>query len=261
MILVIGGTAEGRVIARELAARGEGVLVSTATGYGFDLAVRDGVPALKGRLDSGELADLIAARSIKVLVDASHPFAVEVSRNAAAACNLAGIRYVRYARPEVEIPGGPLVVKVEDYHEAARRACDLGRTIFLTSGSRTAPVFYGLARERGRRVVFRVIPDPETIRGLLAMGVSPADVVAIQGPFSEEMNVALIRHYRAEVVVTKESGREGGIREKISAALSLGLPAVVIKRPPEPPGAARSVAEAIKLAQDHIRRLTDENKE
>ncbi|MCL6610672.1 MAG: precorrin-6A reductase [Peptococcaceae bacterium] len=258
MILVIGGTSDGRAIAREIAGKGVAVLVSTATGYGSDLAARDGIPVVQGRLDSREMFDLIVSRTVRVLVDASHPFAVEVSRNAAGACGKAGIPYIRYARPGGEVPGGPMVETAESYQEAARRACELGRTIFLAAGSKTAGIFLETARDRGRRIVIRVIPDPGVIRRLLDMGFSPADVAAVQGPFSEEMNMALMRHYRADVLVTKESGREGGLAEKISAAAKLGLPVVVVKRPPEPPGAARSVEEAVERALKYFRQLMNE---
>lgn len=253
MILIIGGTSEGRAIARELNARGAEVLVSAATGYGFGLAAGDGVPVMQGRLGLKELGELIVSRSIRVVVDATHPFAVEISRNAAGACRLTGARYVRFARPVMEGPESPLVEMAESYREAAKRACDAGNTIFLATGSKTAGIFLDTARERGRRAVIRVIPDPEVIRSLLEMGFSPADLVAMQGPFSEDMNMAVLKHFRADVVVTKESGPAGGFREKISAAVKLGLPVIVVKRPPEPPGAVSSVEEAVELAMDYIR--------
>jgi precorrin-6A/cobalt-precorrin-6A reductase len=257
MILVIGGTSEGRAIARELAGKGAGVLVSTATAYGSDLAARDGVEVVQGRLGCREMADLIVARSVRVLLDASHPFAVEVSRNAREACRQTGIRYMRYARPRSEMPAGARVEMAESYQEAASRACDLGSIIFLAAGAKWAGVFAALARDRGARVVVRAIPDPETIRGLLALGIRPEDVVALHGPFGEDLNLALLRHYRADVMVTKESGREGGLGEKISAAARLGIPVVLIRRPPEPAGAVESIPEAVATALEYIRQLTN----
>lgn len=248
MILVIGGTSEGRAIAREIKCRGAEVLVSAATGYGSGLAAGEGVRVVQGRLNQEGLRDILVAGSIKVVVDASHPFAVEISRNASRACDMTGSRYIRFARPGGEIPESPLVVMAEDYNDAAKRACDVGKTLFLATGSKTAGIFLEMAREKGRRAVIRVIPDPEVIRILLEMGFSPADVVAMQGPFSEELNAAVLRHYLADVVVTKESGRAGGQDEKISAALKLGIPVIVVKRPPEPPGAVWSVEEAVELA-------------
>ncbi|MCL6478266.1 MAG: precorrin-6A reductase [Peptococcaceae bacterium] len=257
MILVIGGTSEGRAIARELAALGAAALVSAATGYGSELAAGDGVPVVQGRLNHTELAGLMAANSVRVLVDASHPFAVEISANAVRACASTGVKYIRCARPFEEAPDSPLVEKVESFRDAARRACDLGDTIFLATGSKTARIFYDPARREGKRVVIRVIPDPERIRDLLDMGFSPADVAALQGPFSEEMNVALLKHYRADVLVTKESGRAGGLDEKISAAVRLGIPVIIVRRPPEPAGAVWTVREAVETALTYLKQLNE----
>ncbi len=251
MILVIGGTSEGRAIARELVSRGAEVLATAATGYGGALLAEDGVAAAVGRLNSAQLAELLVSKSVKVLVDASHPFATEVSRNAAGACEMAGVPYIRYARPEEMEAPGPAVQTAGNYRDAARMACGAGRTIFLATGSKTAGIFVEEARKTGSRVVVRAMPDPEIIRSLLTLGISPGDVVAARGPFGEDMNMALLKHFRADVLVTKESGRAGGIGEKISAAAKLGLPVIMIKRPPEPPGAVGTVEEAVKLAMEH----------
>ncbi|MHB8917948.1 MAG: precorrin-6A reductase [Desulfocucumaceae bacterium] len=252
MILVIGGTSEARAIARELARRGAGVLVSTATAYGARLAAEDGVGVLQGRMEEKEIKSLIAARGIRVVIDASHPFATGVTAASSGACAGGEAKYIRYARPEEQKMGSPGTEAVNTYQEAAGRACDLGNTIFLSTGSKTAGIFLNMARDRGRRIIIRVLPDPGVISRLLDMGFSPLDLVAMQGPFSEEVNLALWRHFRVDVVVTKESGPAGGLGEKLSAARRLGIPVVIIKRPPEPPDAAGSVEEAVKQAMDHL---------
>lgn len=248
MILVIGGTSEARAIARELARRGAGVLVSTATAYGARLALEDGVGVLQGRMEEKEIKSLIAAKGIRVVIDASHPFATGVTEASSGACAGGEAKYIRYARPweqEMEYPG---VEAVNSYQEAAGRACDLGNTIFLSTGSKTAGIFLNMARDRGRRVIIRVLPDPGVISRLLDIGFSPLELVAMQGPFSEEVNLALWRHFLVDVVVTKESGPAGGLGEKLSAARRLGIPVVIIKRPPEPPDAVYSLEEAVEKA-------------
>lgn len=249
MILVIGGTSEGRVIAGQLAMSGYKVLVSTATGYGAILASGDGIDVVNGCLDREGLTNLIISRGIKVLVDSSHPFALEISANAAEASVLAGVQYIRYARPETLFSANHLVEQIDTFKAAADRACERGKTIFLTTGSKTALLFYNTARQMCRRLIIRVIPDPFTIKKILDMGVSPADVVAMHGPFSEGMNISLLKHYRAEVMVAKDSGFVGGLNEKISAATKVGIPLIIIKRPPEPCGAVRSTTEAVELAK------------
>ncbi|KJR96359.1 MAG: hypothetical protein VR68_14580 [Peptococcaceae bacterium BRH_c4a] len=248
MILVIGGTSDSRVIAELLAAEGARVLVSAATRYGADLAVGDGIEVIWGRLNREGLTKLLITRNVKVLIDASHPFASEISANAAWACGQAGVHYIRFARPGIPDNQSPVLEWSENYHAAARRACHFGKTIFLTTGSKTAGIFYETAREMGRRVVLRVIPDPDVIKSLIAIGISPSDIVAMRGPFGEEINVALLRHFQADVMVSKESGDAGGLGEKIAAAEKLALPLLVVRRPPEPEGAAVTAWEAVERA-------------
>jgi precorrin-6A/cobalt-precorrin-6A reductase len=252
MILVMGGTSDARLIAGELGQRGAAVLVSTATGYGARLAAGDRVEVIQGRLGSEQMRGLIQARGIRVLVDASHPYAEVVSINAEAACKEAGIHYIRYVRPELDIPQSPLVEVVDGYAAAAARACDLGKTILVATGVKTAAIFAGEAAQRGKRVVFRVMPDPASIKALIDQGISPGDMVALQGPFSEEMNTALIRHFGADVLVTKESGAAGGFMEKVRAAEKTGVPLIVVGRPRESSGAVRTVEEAVKTAVKYL---------
>jgi precorrin-6A/cobalt-precorrin-6A reductase len=83
----------------------------------------------------------------------------------------------------------------------------------------------------GRRVVVRVLPDHQVIEKVRSMGVAPKDIVAMQGPFSKEMNRITFKMYNASVIVTKDSGRAGGTDTKIAAALQLKIPVVLIKRP------------------------------
>lgn len=252
MILVIGGTSDSREIAEKLVKIGAPVLVSTATGYGAGLAAGYGIEVSQGRLDENQLRKFMASRGIKVLVDASHPYATEISFNSAAACAGLGIPYVRYARAEADIPTGSVIEVVKDYLEAARRACAAGHTIIAATGGKTAGIFIKEAVPKGRRIIFRIIPDPEAIKNLIEMGVSPGDIVAMQGPFSEEMNIALIRHYGADVMITKESGTAGGFMEKVAAAEKTGARLIVVRRPPEPEGAVRTVDETVKRARAYL---------
>ncbi|MFZ5595631.1 MAG: precorrin-6A reductase [Bacillota bacterium] len=255
MILVVGGTIDGRKIAAEIASRGKKVLVSTATQLGASLAAGGGIEVIEGRLDDRGLERLIRDRVINVVVDASHPFAVEITQNAIKACQRAGVRYIRYARPEENINFTNSPVRVaEGFEEAAVMACGAGKTVFLTTGSKTAGIFLRAASGADCRVLVRVSPDPEVIRGLLAEGFSRRDIVAMVGPFGEELNIALFKQYRADVIVAKESGAAGGLREKLSAAEKLGLPVIIVRRPPEPPGAVYSGEEAVNRALRHMER-------
>lgn len=248
MILVIGGTSEGRIISAGLAARGARVLVSAATDFGAELAATGGVETVHGRLDLDGMTQLIVSKGVRTLVDASHPFAAEVTKNAAGACARTGCRYIRFARPESRKIDHPRAIWADSYENAAEKAFETGKKVFLTTGSKTAQLFIKKAARAGGRVIIRLLPDPAAISRLIESGVSPQDIVAMSGPFSEEMNTALLKHYRPDVIVTKDSGDTGGFLEKVSAAAALGMPVIIIRRPPEPNGAVCSIAGAVDLA-------------
>lgn len=246
MILVLGGTTEGRQVAAELAARGFRVMVSTATPYGGELLSGCGVRIITGPLNLEGLLEIIRGHKVRLLVDATHPFACRISDLACRACAVTGIPYLRLQRAESALPSSHLVYRVRDYEEASRKATELGRTIFLATGSKSLPVFLDAARQRGCRIIVRVLPEPEVLQRCRQLGLKPADIVAMQGPFGRELNRALFRHYRVDVVVTKNSGDAGGTASKVEAALELNIPVVVIDQPRPAPGeTVHSLADLI----------------
>ncbi len=232
MILILAGTADGRELARDIQAEGYKVLLSAATAYGKELAGE--TPARAGALDEAGFAGLMAREGIELVVDASHPFAANVSRTAISACERAGVPYIRFERPEAHVPEHPLIYKAASFPEAAEKAGELGDCIFLTTGSNSLEVFAQATALRGKRLVARVLPLPEVIGKCLDLGLRPADIAALQGPFGVEMNRAMLVHYRAEVLVSKESGGLGGTDAKLTAALELGVPVVLVQRPQIP---------------------------
>lgn len=233
MIWVLAGTREGREMVGLLEAAGRRVLATAVTAYGGELLRAAGASFTKvGPLSREGMATLIREQKVSVVVDATHPFACEASRNVLAACRLTGVPYYRLEREPADLSDHPLITRVGDYVTAAIRAAEMGEVIFLTTGSKSLEVFLKEARERGRRLIARVLPQPEVVARCLSLGMAPADIIGMQGPFSREFNRALFREYGASVVVTKESGRVGGVVEKVQAALDLSLPVVVVERPP-----------------------------
>lgn len=252
MILVLAGTSEGRDIVKALSAQGKKVLACAATRYGASLLEGSGAARISGcRLNGAEIARMIVADGVEILVDATHPYAEEVSATAVEVCRDKGVRYIRYQRPASEVLGHPLVFHAKSYPEAAEKAAELGEVIFLATGSKTLEIFCDAAKKRGRSVVVRLLPHPQTLRKCFELGLSPADIIAMQGPFSHDLNRAVLRHYNASVLVTKDGGELGGTEEKLSAALELGIPVVVVDRPEPLHGAVGSIEELMEL----IRRM------
>lgn len=231
MILVLAGTRDGRELAAYLQAAGFPVTVSVVSQYGKELAEGGNLLVEAGALDEAGLFKYLGAKDIKLIIDATHPYAVNVSRNAITASKKAGIAYLRYERAAVPLPDYEKLYRVTDFTEAADLAARLGGTVFLTTGSRQLKVFTSAPSLVGHRLVARVLPDAGVIAECTSLGLTAKDIIAMQGPFSQELNAALFKAYQAEAIVMKNSGAIGGSDTKITAAIELGLSIVVIDRP------------------------------
>ena len=228
-VLLIGGTADSRELARALSEAGVDVLVSTATEYGAELASADAA-VRSGALDAVGMAALAA--ECAAIVDASHPFACAASDVARKAASLAGVACVRFERPASESPAGTVVcATAEEAARAAVEAAGPGGTVLLTIGSRTLAVYADACRAAGVRCVARVLPVPESLAACTDAGLAPADVVAMQGPTSVELDEALLCHLGATVLVTKDSGSVGGVPAKLEAARRAGATPIVVAQP------------------------------
>ncbi len=229
MILVIGGTSDGRRLAEYLTGRERRVVVSVTGTLGAGFLQGLGVDIVQGRFSRDTLKQLLASKKIKLVVDASHPFAVEVSRLAQAVCKETGIIYLRYERRASELPEHPLVIPVATWDQASRAACARPGTAFLTVGVKPLPRLYRAGLMEQKRVVARVLPLESSLQACKKYRV--AEVVAFCGVAGKELNLALYRHFQTGVVLTKDSGAAGGTGSKIDAALALNLPVIIIKRP------------------------------
>lgn len=231
MILVLSGTEEGKEIVRRLHEEGLDLLTTVATEYGKKMFEQMGLETLclQGRLDAHGFSQLIKEKGIDTVIDATHPYAVEVSLNAMDACKKTNTRYLRFERQEIEIPTHPLIHKVKTMAEAVDKSRVLGKKIFLTTGISSVAKFILLKDEK--ELYVRILPVPEHIALCLDMGIPPAHIIAMHGPFSEDLNRAMFKQYHINTMVTKDSGEAGGVLEKIHAALKEGIDTIVIKRP------------------------------
>lgn len=231
MILVLSGTEEGKEIVRRLHEEGLSLLTTVATDYGKKMFEEIGLATvcLQGRLDAHGFSQLIKERGIDTVIDATHPYAIEVSQNAMDACKITNTRYLRFERQEVEIPRHSLIHKVKTMAEAIDKSRTLGKKIFLTTGISSVAKFISLKDEK--ELYVRILPIPEHIALCLDMGIPPTHIIAMHGPFSEDLNLAMFRQYQINTVVTKDSGEVGGVLEKIHAALKEGIDTIVIERP------------------------------
>ncbi|MEI6033204.1 MAG: bifunctional phosphoserine phosphatase/homoserine phosphotransferase ThrH [Verrucomicrobiae bacterium] len=233
MVLLFGGTSDGAPIAEALARAGYRVLVSSATDVPLFSGAHPRIERRSGRLDASQMAELVTGRRIRAIVDATHPYALAVRATASDVAIKLGIPYLSYLRPG-SMSGTDGVCVAADHQEAARRSVEPGRTVLLTIGSRNVLPYALEARRAGLDLIVRVLDHPDSHQSCRDAGIPAHHIVTGRGPFRVEENRALIRQFGAGVLVTKDSGDAGGVREKIEAARLEGCEVVVVGRPQAP---------------------------
>ena len=239
-IIIFGGTTEGRELSLKLAAAGADVTVSVASEYGAEEQGQSaGITVAEGPRDEEAIRELI--RGASIVVDATHPYAVLVTENIRAAAEKEGIRLLRLLRDAAKLPGdaeSPEDTAAIRFAESPEEAADLARQIagkdghvLLTTGSKDIGLYAGILDPE--QIYPRVLPLTTSIDLCEQAGIPHRNIIAIQGPFSEDLNAAVIRDYKICLMITKESGRAGGFSEKILACRRCGIPAIVISRPAE----------------------------
>jgi len=240
-ILVVAGTKDARDIISELCRRNKlsgrkvDIIATATTGFGKELL--EGYPGVKifeGELDKKGFSGLIRENNVSCIIDASHPFAKEASINAMTVCAETGTDYIRFERES--FPGRFMakkdsVIAVKSFSEAAEAADKLEGNILLTIGSKNIKVFTEKISGYKSRLFARVLPDSRMIAKCEEAGLTPANIIAMMGPFSVEMNIALLKYCNASVMVAKESGAAGGTDEKYEAASRMGVTLIMVERP------------------------------
>lgn len=183
------------------------------------------------------LADYLRTEGITHLIDATHPFAARISRNAVEACETARIRLIALERAPWQAQSGDRWTHVADIAGAAAALGEAPRTVFLAIGRQTLDAFAGVPQHR---YLMRLVDPP-----IEPLPLPQAEAVIARGPFTVEGDRALLRDHRIDIIVAKNSGGAGA-EAKLIAARELGLPVVLIDRP-EVQGRqiARTVAEVM----------------
>ena len=246
-VLLLSGTSEGPPLARALLRAGFDVRATVTRQEACDslfgsLAHEVTVEA-RGFTEEG-LAAFLTRGEADVVLDATHPFAVRITHTVASVCQRLQVPFVRYERPDWEPPVE--TVQVDSFLEAAALLPSLGTRALLTIGAKQLKHFAAL---QDRLVLIaRILPCVASLQQALAAGFTPDRLLCLRPPFSEAFNRAVLREYQAEVLVTKASGREGGVVEKVLAARDLGLRVVMIRRPVLPNLPCVHTLEAAVLA-------------
>lgn len=233
-LCVFAGTTEGRELVELLADQPVEVTACVATEYGEALLTpRERLTVSNRRLTAGEMEALLRREHFDLVVDATHPYASEVTENIVRACRAAGTEYLRLLRGTDEAPEG--AVYVPDIEAAVAYLAGTEGNILLTTGSKELAKYAALPGF-AERVYARVLPMEASLASCRAAGLGPDRIIAMQGPFSREMNTAMLRAVSARYMVTKDTGGTGGFGEKAAAAKEAGAALVVVGRPPQREG-------------------------
>lgn len=233
-VLIFGGTSEGRELAEYASAHQVPVLVSVVSEYGESMLEEDTcVRVRQGALGDKEMEALLRREMPRLVLDATHPYAKVVSEQVEKLCAELGIPCKRVVREEsgketeTTAEGIDRVPSVEAAVSLLSKDCE---PVLLTTGSKELEKFTSAEHLAGRLYV-RVLPDSKVLAKCEELGIGGAHLIAMQGPFSVEMNRAFIHQTGAGWLVTKESGGPGGFQEKIRAARECGCRVIVIERP------------------------------
>lgn len=224
-ILLFGGTGEGRALAHWLQQRNIPFLLSVATAYG-EAMVEESIPTHVGRLDEAAMAELMEAEGITHVIDATHPYAVAVTETIERVCGRLELPRYRLVR-DGDQTGDWL--QAESTQQAGEMLQNIPGNILLTVGAKELDA-YALPELVGRSYP-RVLPSLDSLERALSLGFPPSQVICMQGPFSRELNVAMMRQCHISVLVTKATGSVGGFWDKVEAARDVGATLLVIGRP------------------------------
>ncbi len=237
-ICIFAGTRDGRELAELLAGSGLDVTACAATEYGGELLEGSAgddceLKVRTGRMTEEEMADFFKKEAFTLVIDATHPYAQLVTQNISDASRASGVEYLRLLRAQEEVPVDAVYLK--DTAEAVRYLSDTEGHILLTTGSKELSAYSELPGY-SERVWARILPIESSLKQAADSGLPAARIIAMQGPFTEEMNEAIIHMTGAKYLVSKMSGKIGGFVEKMDAAGACGIKAIVIGRPPEEEG-------------------------
>ena len=245
-LCVFAGTADGRQLVQRLAGQAE-ILACAATEYGGELLEEiPGVEVSAQRLDESQMEELFRQRQFDCVIDATHPYAPIVTENIRSACEKTGTSYLRLLR-DGGLPEGCLFA--DSTAQAVEMLKTLPGNILLTTGSKELAAYAALP-DYAQRVYARVLPVEASVAACRETGLPAAHIYAVQGPFPEELNVAMLHACNAQILVTKQTGSKGGFFEKVSAAQKAGVTLLVIGRPESAPGV--SFGEAVRLLQQRF---------
>lgn len=229
-ILIFAGTTEGRKLSECLSKADILHTVCVATEYGEIVLTENACAHVhRGRMDVEEMSAFISDGQFSAVVDATHPYAQVVTENIRNAMKGMDIPYIRLKRETDDSYDYDKIRSFECNEDCAEALLQINGNILLTTGSKELSVYCGYESLKDRLYV-RVLPGLESLSLCNENGIMGKHILALQGPFTVDMNEAMLRQYDISCLVTKKSGRAGGYIEKLEAAKRLDIPVYVVER-------------------------------
>lgn len=214
MIWVIGGTKDSRVFLEKYIKIDSNIIVSTATEYGGKLLENLDIKTSTKKMDKTEMLNFIDEYNITKIIDTSHPYAFEVSQNAMDVADEKNIKYFRFERETIDLLPKKYS-KFNDIESLINYIENLEGNILVTLGSNNVPAFKDL--KNLSNIYFRILPKWDMVKRCEDNNILPKNIIAMQGPFSEIMNIAMLEQLNIKYLVTKKAGDTGGEKEKVTA--------------------------------------------
>ena len=225
--LIFGGTTEGRLLAEFCAESRIYADICVATDLGANLLPKSNyINIMTGKKNKDEIAEILQKRRYIAIIDATHPYAAEVTENIKSVCG--EIKYIRVKRNKVKLSG----LIFDNLSEIITLCNNLSGNILSTLGSKESHEITKISNFK-ERVWLRILPYNENIKQCVTAGLPKEHIIAANPPFSVEQNIAHIRLCRAEILLTKESGSTGGYPEKVKACDICGTKLITLTRPPD----------------------------
>ena len=244
MIWVIGGTKDSRIFLEKFTSADKNIVVTTATEYGGKLLEGLPVKVVSEKLPLENMRVFIERNSINMIIDISHPYAFEVSKNAMKVAEEFSIVYYRFEREEIHIIPDKFT-EFENIEDLINYCDGLNGNILVTLGSNNIEHFSKV--KELKKFYFRILPKWDMVKKCENNGILPKNIIAMQGPFSLNMNKAMIEQLNIEYLVTKKGGDTGGEREKIDACNDKGIEVILLDKPKiKYPNCYRNIDELIK---------------
>lgn len=256
-IWLIGGTSESRAIAHHLSEQSLPYIVTVTTESARQLYPTDACVQV-APLNSQAIEQLVQQWQIKCILDASHPFACEISRQAMDCARKGAIAYLRYERTrpqpqDISIENAS-VISVDSIKTLVTSDILNHQRVLFCLGYRHLHQFSSL---RSTAQLFaRILPSVAAMEGAIAAGFAPSEIIALRPPVSPALEAALWQQWNITRVVAKASGSAGGELTKRQTAEALGpdVKLVLIQRPPMTyPAQTHQLSDMVNFAAKTLR--------